>query len=165
MTNKLNKGGFTLIELLVVVLIIGILSSIALPQYTKAVEKARASEAMAFMGDWVTAQTIYKMANGGYAPKSGTSSVSTDLDITLPTNQMKYFKVEDTSSASTATLTLTRQGSSTSYTLVVTMTNNATDGSDTITRTCTGNICQTIISGLSTTTGSGGTNGQWTKGS
>ncbi len=41
------KKGFSLIELLAAVLIIGILSSIALPQYRKAIERARSAEPIA----------------------------------------------------------------------------------------------------------------------
>lgn len=41
----MRKRGFTLIELLAVVLIIGILTSVALPQYRRSLERSRATEA------------------------------------------------------------------------------------------------------------------------
>lgn len=43
------KKGFTLIELLTVVLIIGVLTGIALPNYTRSIERSRATEAMALI--------------------------------------------------------------------------------------------------------------------
>ena len=80
------KKGFTLIELLVVVLIIGILSSIALPQYTNAVEKARTSEALSMIGSLKTGIDAYVLANGfpselvEFVGNSGASLVVT-LDV------------------------------------------------------------------------------------
>ncbi len=74
----MTKRGFTLIELLVVVLIIGILASVALPQYQKAVSKSRYVQAMALADAAAKGAMLYKMANGSY-PTS-----LEDLDITLP---------------------------------------------------------------------------------
>ncbi len=59
---KSNRA-FTLIELLVVVLIIGILSAIALPQYTVAVEKARMAEALQNAASLRRAIDIYLLEN------------------------------------------------------------------------------------------------------
>ena len=64
MQNNGCKKGFTLIELLVVVLIIGILAAIAMPQYQKAVEKARTAEALTWVGNAQRAIDAYVLSNG-----------------------------------------------------------------------------------------------------
>ena len=58
------KKGFTLIEVLVVVLIVGILAALALPQYQKAVTRAKNREAL--LGIRAIGQGIemYNLANG-----------------------------------------------------------------------------------------------------
>ncbi len=63
-TNKKLKQGFTLLELLVVVLIIGILASIALPQYKKAVIKTKLAEADIGINTAMKNIDLYLAANG-----------------------------------------------------------------------------------------------------
>ena len=65
--NISRLGGFTLIELLVVVLVIGILAAMALPQYFKAVERARMAEAITIMDSVVKAQRRKFMQTNRYA--------------------------------------------------------------------------------------------------
>ena len=93
-TNRRGSAGFTLIELLVVVLIIGILASIAIPQYFKVVERARIAEAEAFMSQMKQAQERYLARQGNYVVANANIA---NLDVTFagvsPNYGMRFFSV------------------------------------------------------------------------
>ena len=62
-TKRVTRG-FTLIELLVVVVIIAILAAIALPQYQKAVLKARVAKIQTVINEMDKAVALYIVENG-----------------------------------------------------------------------------------------------------
>ena len=63
---KLFNKGFTLLELLVVVVIIGLLASIALPKYKKAIWKSKTSTLIQYAKQMGEAQNRYLLNYGTY---------------------------------------------------------------------------------------------------
>lgn len=79
MKRQQHKSGFTLIEVLVVVLIIGILTSVALPQYQKAVWKSRAAQIIPVVKALGEAEQVYFDTYNTYTTNMDELDVSIDL--------------------------------------------------------------------------------------
>ncbi len=88
-----RETGFTLLELLVVVIIVGILASVALPQFTKATRKARASEAVATVGAYLTAELAYYQEHSFFE-----NADDNNLLITKPTGGKFNYALSGTTS-------------------------------------------------------------------
>jgi len=103
--HRAAQKGFTLIELLVVVLIIGILSAVALPQYQKAVRKASGVEAVTAVNALDKALSIYYLENR----RSYEGANANNMAIEMPTLKDFSYKVSD-SSAGTKDFTAVNVG-------------------------------------------------------
>lgn len=79
----MNTKGFTLTELLVTIVILGVLVSVAMPQYMRAVERSRATEAMSAIKSINDAIYVY------YSDKEECPDKFSKLAISLPASNLQ----------------------------------------------------------------------------
>lgn len=87
------KRGFTLLELVVVIVVIGILATIAIPNYNKAKERALSKEAIASLKFIAGAEEMYEGEKDNYyfpVPSSNTADINRNLKLQLNTANWDY---------------------------------------------------------------------------
>ena len=112
-----NKSGFTLLEIIIVIIIVGVLASLALPQFTSVIERSRGGEALNNLSALRGAMVRCGFVNNGVY----TTCAMGSLDVAQP------------GTAANASFTYTVAGSGGSFTVTATRnTANNGDGTSTV---------------------------------
>lgn len=89
-----KKHSFTLVELLIVIVIIGILATLALPNFRRSREEVLGREAQASLKLIAAAERIYRMEYGTYWPTSGDlgdiTNINTNLKLLIGTAETDW---------------------------------------------------------------------------
>ena len=88
------KRGFTLVELLIVIIIIGILVTMAMPQYQKMVNRARWAEAMQLAGAIKTAETLYYAEYNDFTAAAANITALNTLDLPPVAKRQFTFSIQ-----------------------------------------------------------------------
>jgi type IV pilus assembly protein PilE len=94
-----SLSGFTLIELMIVVAIIGILATIAMPNYTAFVKRGKAAEATSTLANLKVKMEQYYQDNKTYANGVAPSTVTAPC---APVNGAEYFQYDCSAQSATA---------------------------------------------------------------
>ncbi|GAG47841.1 unnamed protein product, partial [marine sediment metagenome] len=117
----MTKNGFTLTELIVVVVILGILATLAIPNFFKVMENTKAKEAVASLHQIRAGEHIYRYEENAYWPSGAgdNAAINAQLNLSLDTGAERNWDYSITADASTFTATATRIGKAADNTITI----------------------------------------------
>ncbi len=93
----MNNKAFTLLELIVVIIIIGILATLGITQYTRIIERGRSAEARSILGTIRRLQVAYRLEKGTWA--NSLTDLGLDLPVTCASTHYFSYLASGTDSA------------------------------------------------------------------